>query len=133
MATIYHDFTNRLCKREFCHDYTTQEIFDSFKKMCSTPEFKARFEQCSKNRKSNKGGPGIRIYVHTCGSISIKQHYERLAKILGRPPTPLELFLHIHTRDHDGHTFSDQRVELVAIRMEVREGLRAHEDRESLV
>ncbi|KAK9100346.1 hypothetical protein Scep_023776 [Stephania cephalantha] len=46
MATRCHDFTNRLCKRKFCPGYTTQEIFDSFKKMCSTPKFKAKFKQC---------------------------------------------------------------------------------------
>ncbi|KAK9114123.1 hypothetical protein Syun_020920 [Stephania yunnanensis] len=51
--------------------------------MHSTLEFKARFEQCCKNRKSEKGEPGTGISLHTCGSISIRQHVERLAKILG--------------------------------------------------
>ncbi|KAK9105207.1 hypothetical protein Scep_022051 [Stephania cephalantha] len=37
-----------------------------------------------------------------------------VGKDFGATPTPLELFLHIHTRDHDRHTFADQRAELVA-------------------
>ncbi|KAK9149227.1 hypothetical protein Scep_007984 [Stephania cephalantha] len=38
---------------------------------------------------------------------------ERLAEKLGRPPTTLELCLYFHTKDHDGVTFLDSRVEKI--------------------
>ncbi|KAK9125933.1 hypothetical protein Scep_014779 [Stephania cephalantha] len=44
----------------------------------------------------------------------------RKAEKLGRPPTALELCLYFHTKDHDGVTFLDSRVEKIVTAIQRR-------------
>ncbi|KAK9167369.1 hypothetical protein Scep_002560 [Stephania cephalantha] len=67
-----------MCFEDKKHAYASAEIFDHYKKMCSTPDFKKKSERASKNRRTETGGPGTGIAVHTGGSISIYQHIEKL-------------------------------------------------------
>ncbi|KAK9103336.1 hypothetical protein Sjap_020590 [Stephania japonica] len=78
--------------------YLTNEVFENYKKMRATDEkFEAKSVQMNANRKSEKGGPGTGISLHTCGSISARQHKDILKKKLHRHPTFQELFRHLHT------------------------------------
>ncbi|KAK9107301.1 hypothetical protein Syun_023312 [Stephania yunnanensis] len=104
-----------MCSKDKKPAHVSAEIFDHYKKMQSTPDFKKKSERASKNRRTEIGGPGTRITVHISGLISIYQHAEKLAEKLGRPPTDLELCLYFHTKDHDGVTFLDSRVEKIII------------------
>ncbi|KAK9089324.1 hypothetical protein Scep_028406 [Stephania cephalantha] len=63
----------------------------------------------STNRKSEVGGSGTGISLHSAGSISARQHGDTLEKKLKRRPTRKEMFRHLHTHGHDGQTFVDQR------------------------
>ncbi|KAK9126445.1 hypothetical protein Scep_015291 [Stephania cephalantha] len=71
--------------------------------------FKKKSEQMSTNRKSEVGGPGTGISLHSAGSISARQHGDTLEKKLQLRPTRKEMFRHLHTHGHDGQTFVDQR------------------------
>ncbi|KAK9105091.1 hypothetical protein Scep_021935 [Stephania cephalantha] len=71
--------------------------------------FKKKSEQMSSNRKSEVGGPGTGISLHSAGSISARQHGDTLEKNLQRRPTWKEMFRHLHTHGHDRQSFVDQR------------------------
>ncbi|KAK9112047.1 hypothetical protein Scep_019566 [Stephania cephalantha] len=71
--------------------------------------FKKKSEQMSTNRKSEVGGSGTGISLHSAGSISARQHGDTLEKKLQRRPTRKEMFRHLHTHGHDGQSFVDQR------------------------
>ncbi|KDP42436.1 hypothetical protein JCGZ_00233 [Jatropha curcas] len=88
--------------------YLPDNIWESWRPYWETPEFKAKSEQCSKNRLSETGGPGAGPSRHTGGSISYKVHAERLEAQLQRPPLPHELLEATHTRKKDGQ-FVDQK------------------------
>ncbi|KAK9139824.1 hypothetical protein Scep_009505 [Stephania cephalantha] len=102
-----------MCSKDKKLAHVSAEIFDDYKKMRSTPDFKKKSERASKNRRTETGGPGTGIAVHTGGSISIYQHVEKLAEKLGRTLTALELCIYFHTKDHDGATFLDSRVDKI--------------------
>ncbi|KAK9140479.1 hypothetical protein Scep_010160 [Stephania cephalantha] len=74
-------------------------------------DFKARSEKASQNRKSEKGGPGIGPSKHIGGTQSFRTSEDILA--LDRDEddevTPNDVFLHVHTKDHDGVTFIDNK------------------------
>ncbi|KAK9088039.1 hypothetical protein Syun_030433 [Stephania yunnanensis] len=120
IATRYADFISKMCSKDKKPANVSTEIFNHYKKMRSTPDFKKKSERASKNRRTETGGPGTGIAVHTGGSISIYQHAERLAEKLDRPPTALELCLYFHTKDHDGVTFLDSRVEKIVTAIQHR-------------
>ncbi|KAK9093827.1 hypothetical protein Scep_025296 [Stephania cephalantha] len=61
------------------------------------------------NRISEVGGPGTGIALHSARSISARQHGDTSEKKHKRHPTCQEMFRHLHTHGHDGHTFVDQR------------------------
>ncbi|KAK9094904.1 hypothetical protein Scep_026373 [Stephania cephalantha] len=75
----------------------------------SDETFKKKSEQMSTNRKSEVGGSGTGISLHSARSISARQHGDTLEKKLQRRPTQKEMFRHLHTHGHDGQTFVDQR------------------------
>ncbi|KAK9159709.1 hypothetical protein Syun_006050 [Stephania yunnanensis] len=99
-----------IAKKRITHVYLTEEVFDHYKRMRATDEaFKKKFEQMSNNRKSEVGGSGTDISLHSAGSISVRQHGDTLEKKLQRRPTWNEMFRHLHTHDHDGQSFVYQR------------------------
>ncbi|KAK9132680.1 hypothetical protein Scep_012208 [Stephania cephalantha] len=66
-------------------------------------------EKALHNRKSEKGGPGIGPSKHTGGTRSFQTYEDILAldKDEDDEVTPNDVFLHVHTKDHDGLTFID--------------------------
>ncbi|KAK9083278.1 hypothetical protein Scep_029749 [Stephania cephalantha] len=67
-----------MCSKDKKHAHVSAEIFDHYKKMWSTHDFKKKSERASKNQRTETGGPGTGIAVHTGGSISIDQHTKKL-------------------------------------------------------
>ncbi|KAK9096589.1 hypothetical protein Sjap_022086 [Stephania japonica] len=114
ITTRYADFVSKMVRKPTKPAHVSLEAFKHYKKMRSTPEYKAKSEQASRNRRSEVGGPGSGSSVHGGGAISIYEHSLRLEKKLGRKPTTLDLCLYLHTRDHDGITFLDLRAEAIA-------------------
>ncbi|KAK9144539.1 hypothetical protein Sjap_004442 [Stephania japonica] len=104
--------TNTFKKGE-CPIYVTEEAWRRYVEYWESDDFKARSKIASSNRRTEKGGPGTGMSKHTGGSIPFLVHEERLSKELGRDCTPLELYLHMHTKKHDGQTFIDARSERV--------------------
>ncbi|KAK9166142.1 hypothetical protein Scep_001333 [Stephania cephalantha] len=89
--------------------YLTDEVFEHYKRTRAIDEaFKKKSEQMSTNRRSEVGGPGTGISLHSIGSISARQDGDTLEKKHKRRPTRQEMFRHLHTYGHDGHTFVDQ-------------------------
>ncbi|KAK9104728.1 hypothetical protein Scep_021572 [Stephania cephalantha] len=72
-------------------------------------DFKARFEKTSQNIKSEKGGPGIGPSKHTGGTQYFQTYENALDRNADDEVTPNDVFLHVHTKDHDGVTFIDNR------------------------
>ncbi|KAK9095530.1 hypothetical protein Scep_026999 [Stephania cephalantha] len=99
-----------IAKKRITPIYLTEEVFVHYKRMRATDEaFKKKSEQMSSNRKSEVGGPGTGISLHSAGSISARQHGDTLEKKLQRRPTRKEMFRHLHTHGHDRQSFVDQR------------------------
>ncbi|KAK9144379.1 hypothetical protein Sjap_004282 [Stephania japonica] len=93
--------------------FVTEEAWRRYVEYWESDDFKARSKIASSNRRSEKGGPGTGMSKHTGGSILFLVHEERLSKEQGRDCTALELYLHVHTKKHDGQTFIDARSERV--------------------
>ncbi|KAK9092769.1 hypothetical protein Syun_027680 [Stephania yunnanensis] len=99
-----------IAKKRIAPIYLTKEVFEHYKRMRATDEaFKKKSERMSSNRKSEVGGSGTGISLHSAGSISARQHGDMLEKKLQRRPTWKEMFRHLHTHGHDGQSFVDQR------------------------
>ncbi|KAK9100924.1 hypothetical protein Scep_024354 [Stephania cephalantha] len=65
--------------------YLTNEVFEHYKRTRATDEaFKKKFEQMSANRRSEVGGPGTSISLHSARSISVRQHGDTLAELTRR-------------------------------------------------
>ncbi|KAK9098105.1 hypothetical protein Syun_025150 [Stephania yunnanensis] len=114
IVTWYANFISKMCSKDKKPTHVSTEIFDHYKKMRSTPDFK-KLKLASKNRRTETAGPGIGIAVHTGGSISFHRHAERLAEKLGRPSTASELCIYFHTKDRDGVTFIVSRIKKIVI------------------
>ncbi|KAK9169640.1 hypothetical protein Syun_001780 [Stephania yunnanensis] len=99
-----------IAKKRITPVYLIEEVFDHYKRIRATYEaFKKNSEQMSSNRKSEVGGPGTGILLHSTGSISARQHGDTLEKKLQRRPTWKEMFRYLHTHVHNGQSFVDQR------------------------
>ncbi|KAK9110172.1 hypothetical protein Sjap_018232 [Stephania japonica] len=112
--TCYADYVSKMVRKSTKPSHVSLEVFEHCKKMWSTPEYKAKSAQASRNRRSEVGEPGSGPSLHGGGSISIYEHSLRLEKKLGQKPTALELCLYLHTKDHNGVTFLDPRAETIA-------------------
>ncbi|KAK9153208.1 hypothetical protein Sjap_000688 [Stephania japonica] len=62
--------------------HVSLEIFEHYKMMRSTPEYKRKSAQASLNWRSEEGEPSSGPFVHGGGSISIYEHSLRLEKKL---------------------------------------------------
>ncbi|KAK9117580.1 hypothetical protein Sjap_016527 [Stephania japonica] len=112
-AKRYTDNVYKMVHRRHAPAYLTDEVFQNYKKMRESDDFKEKSAKMSANRMTEKGGPGTGISLHNCGSISATEHKRTLTIRLERDPTYPEVFRHLHTITHDGHTFVDQRSERV--------------------
>ncbi|KAK9162992.1 hypothetical protein Syun_003894 [Stephania yunnanensis] len=69
----------------------------------------AKSEQVSKNRRSEKTGPGTSISKHTGGTKSFSSHKETLDEKVGNRVSDKVLFNYTHTKGHDNVTFVHER------------------------
>ncbi|KAK9108878.1 hypothetical protein Sjap_016938 [Stephania japonica] len=106
----YKALMNKLLSKGERPIYVTEEAWRRYVKYWESDDFKARSKIASSNRQTEKGGPGTGVSKHTGGSIPFLVHE---SKKLGRDCSPLELYLHVHTKKHDGRTFIDARSERV--------------------
>ncbi|KAK9089512.1 hypothetical protein Scep_028594 [Stephania cephalantha] len=92
-------------------DFVTNKAWNRYREYWASANFKARSEKASQNRKSEKGSPGTGPSKHTGGTRFFRTYEDVLA--LDRDEddevTPNDVFLHVHTKDHDGVTFIDNR------------------------
>ncbi|KAK9132828.1 hypothetical protein Scep_012356 [Stephania cephalantha] len=92
-------------------NFVTNEAWNRYSEYWASADFKARSKKASQNRKSEKGGLGTGPSKHTGGTRSFRTYEDVLA--LDRDEddevTPNDVFLHVHTKDHDGVTFIDNR------------------------
>ncbi|KAK9157759.1 hypothetical protein Scep_004333 [Stephania cephalantha] len=84
-------------------------------------DFLARSRQATaNNRNTEVEGPGTGPSKHGGGSVSFVTTHERLTDSSETPPTVNELYLHLHTVNHDGMTFIDTRSERFYDRLQRR-------------
>ncbi|KAK9157619.1 hypothetical protein Scep_004193 [Stephania cephalantha] len=102
---------HELCALDVRPDFVINEAWNRYREYWASADFKARSEKASHNIKSEKGGPGTGPSKHTGGTRSFRTYEDVLA--LDRDEddevTPNDVFLHVHTKDHDGVTFIDNR------------------------
>ncbi|KAK9154291.1 hypothetical protein Sjap_001771 [Stephania japonica] len=70
-------------------------------------DFLARSKQASENRNTEVEGPETGVSKHSGGSVSFVTTNERLTRASERTLTVNDLYLHLHTKNHDGVTFVD--------------------------
>ncbi|KAK9089011.1 hypothetical protein Scep_028093 [Stephania cephalantha] len=93
-------------------NFITDKAWNRYREYWVSADFKARSKKYSHNRKSEKGGPGTGPSKHTvCGTRSFRTYEDILAldKDEDDEVTPNDVFIHVHTKDHDGVTFIDSR------------------------
>ncbi|KAK9107062.1 hypothetical protein Syun_023073 [Stephania yunnanensis] len=90
-------------------NFVTSETWTRFQEYRARTDYKVRSQKASENRKSKKDSPGTCISKHNGGSKSFRTHAEILA-LDKEDLTPNDVFLHVHTKDHDGETFIDGRL-----------------------
>ncbi|KAK9111843.1 hypothetical protein Scep_019362 [Stephania cephalantha] len=92
-------------------DFVTDEACNRYRKYWARTNFKAWSEKASHNRITEKGGPGTGPSKHTGGTRSFRTYEDILAldKDEEDEVTPNDVFLNVHTKDHDGMTFIDNR------------------------
>ncbi|KAK9157823.1 hypothetical protein Scep_004397 [Stephania cephalantha] len=92
-------------------EFVTYEAWNRYREYWASAYFKARFEKASHNRKSKKGCPGTGPSKHTCGTRSFWTYEDVLALDRDQDDevTLNDVFLHVHTKNHNGVTFIDNR------------------------
>ncbi|KAK9160738.1 hypothetical protein Syun_007079 [Stephania yunnanensis] len=114
-------------------DFVTSEAWNRYREYWVSANIKAMYEKASYNRKSEKSSLGIGPSKHTRGLRSFWTYEDVLAldRDENDESTLNDVFLHVHTKDHNGMTFIDNiskrfRVKLVRRR---EEHTRARPDR----
>ncbi|KAK9140307.1 hypothetical protein Scep_009988 [Stephania cephalantha] len=92
-------------------DLVTNEAWNRYRDYWASADFRARSEKASHNRKNEKGGPGTSPSKHTGGTRSFRTYEDILAldKDEDYEVTPNDVFLHVHTKYHDGVTYINSR------------------------
>ncbi|KAK9137707.1 hypothetical protein Sjap_008301 [Stephania japonica] len=80
----YTDNVYKMVHRRHAPAYLMDEVFQNYKKMRKSDDFKEKSAKMSANRMTEKGGLGTEILLHNCGSISATEHKRTLAKITRR-------------------------------------------------
>ncbi|WCJ40278.1 DNA-binding bromodomain-containing protein [Euphorbia peplus] len=115
-AKRYSDMLSEIRNKGVRPAFLPMGVWKRWLEVWSDPEYIQMSEQKKLNRR--KGGNGPAEGCHTGGSVPHLKHRQVLAEKLGRDPTPHELFVHTHTRKHDGRSFVDKRAEEVNKRVE---------------
>ncbi|KAK9107956.1 hypothetical protein Syun_023967 [Stephania yunnanensis] len=100
--------------------YVTDEAWSRYLEYWESEDFLARSRQATANRNTEVEGPGTGPSKHGGGSISFATTHERLTDSSETSPTVNELYLHLHTANHDGMTFLDTRSERFYERLQRR-------------
>ncbi|KAK9096761.1 hypothetical protein Sjap_022258 [Stephania japonica] len=94
-------------KEETCATvYVIDEAWRRYLEYLGERGLPCQSSQATANRNTEVEGPGTGPSKHDGGSVSFVTTQERLT-----PPTVNELYLHLHTVNHDGMTFIDTRSE----------------------
>ncbi|KAK1357992.1 hypothetical protein POM88_051248 [Heracleum sosnowskyi] len=90
-----------------------RDVWLSWIEEWKTPECRAKSE---KKRQNRRGGVDDGDYpaTHTGGSASGRTHTARLAEKWKRNPSPIEVFEHLHTKNHDKVTYIDKKSAAIA-------------------
>ncbi|KAK9160824.1 hypothetical protein Syun_007165 [Stephania yunnanensis] len=86
----------------------------------TSEDFQAKSRQATENRNTKVEGPGTGPSKDGGGSMSFVTTQERLTDSSETPPTASELYLHLHTVNHDRMTFIDTRSERFYDRLQKR-------------
>ncbi|KAK9163462.1 hypothetical protein Syun_004364 [Stephania yunnanensis] len=100
--------------------YVTDEAWRRYLQYWESEDFQARSRQATENRNTEVEGPGTGPSKHGGGSVSFVTTQERLADSSETPPTVNDLYLHLHTVNHDRMTFIDTRSERFYDRLQSR-------------
>ncbi|KAK9080999.1 hypothetical protein Syun_030679 [Stephania yunnanensis] len=96
------------------------EAWRRYLQMRESEDFRARSRQATENRNTEVEGPGTGPSKHGGGSVSFATTQERLADSSETPPSVNDLYLHLHTVNHDRTTFIDTRSERFYDRLQSR-------------
>ncbi|XP_065850825.1 uncharacterized protein [Euphorbia lathyris] len=103
----YKGILNDVRKAERQPVWCPDDVWQSWARMWSSPEFKRR---SARAKKARGGKDGVPKGTHTGGSCShAKNCKKKLEKEMNQPITPHQLFLWTHTHEHDGITFINDR------------------------
>ncbi|KAK9111435.1 hypothetical protein Scep_018954 [Stephania cephalantha] len=84
-AIRYNGNIYSIAKKRITPIYLTDEVFEHYKRKRATDEaFKKKSEQMSANNKSEVGGSGTGILLHSAGTIFARQHGDTLAELTWR-------------------------------------------------
>ncbi|KAK9118817.1 hypothetical protein Scep_016910 [Stephania cephalantha] len=108
-GTRYTALMHKLKKNRVQPVYVTDEAWRRYLEYWESEDFLARSRQATTNRNTEVEGPGTGPSKHGGGSVSFVTTNERLTDSSETPPTVNELYLHLHTVNHDGMTFIDTR------------------------
>ncbi|KAK9096377.1 hypothetical protein Sjap_021874 [Stephania japonica] len=110
-GTRYTALMHKLKKNRVQLVYGTDEAWRRYLEYYESEDFLARSRQATANRNTEVEGPGTGPSKHSGGSVSFVTTQERLNDSSETPPTMNELYLHLHTVNHDRMTFIDTRSE----------------------
>ncbi|KAK9169405.1 hypothetical protein Syun_001545 [Stephania yunnanensis] len=86
-------------------DFVTNEAWNRYHEYWAITYFRARSEKVSQNRKREKGSLGIGPSKHTGDTRYFHTFEDALDRDEDDEVTPNDVFLHVHTKYHDGVTF----------------------------
>ncbi|KAK9085479.1 hypothetical protein Sjap_025890 [Stephania japonica] len=107
----YTALMHKLKKNRVQPVYVIDEAWRRYLEYWESEDFLARSSQATANRNTEVEGPGTGPSKHSGGSVSFVTTQERLNDSSETPPTVNELYLHLHTVNHDRMTFIDTRSE----------------------
>ncbi|KAK9145005.1 hypothetical protein Sjap_004908 [Stephania japonica] len=111
---------HKLKKKRVQPVYVIDEAWRRYLEYWESEDFLARSSQTTANRNIEVEGPGTGPSKHSGGSVSFVTTQERLNDSSETPPTVNELYLHLHTVNHDKMTFIDTRSERFYDRLQRR-------------
>ncbi|KAK9120615.1 hypothetical protein Syun_018232 [Stephania yunnanensis] len=112
-STRYTALMHKLKKNRVRRFMLRDEAWRRYLQYLESEDFQARSRQATENRNTEVEGPGTGPSKHGGGSVSFATTQERLADSSETPPSVNDLYLHLHTVNHDRTTFIDTRSERI--------------------
>ncbi|KAK9154960.1 hypothetical protein Sjap_002440 [Stephania japonica] len=116
----YTALMHKLKKKRVQPVYVIDEAWRRYLEYWESEDFLARSSQATADRNTEVKGPGTGPSKHSGGSMSFVTTQERLNDSSETPPTVNELYLYLHTVNHDRMTFIDTRSERFYDRLQRR-------------